>query len=180
MTEADLLQRARRGDCTAVRALYDLHAPRVYAVLRRMAGDDALAEDWAQEAWIQALRALPGFRGDARFGTWLHRIAVNRALQGRRSRARHAGREEPLDPEHPARPVSEDALLKLRLQRAMDRLPPRMREVLVLHDVEGWTHEEIGERLGVAPGTCKSQLFKARAKMRAMLRPAPELVGGTQ
>ncbi len=178
MTETELIERARRGDSDAVCALYRMHAPRVYTVVRRLAGDDALAEDWAQEVWMQALRALPGFRGESRFATWLHRIAVNRALHRRRGRARKADREVALDVDHPARPVSEDALLRLRLERAMSRLPARMREVLVLHDVEGFTHEQIGERLGVAPGTCKSQLFKARAKMREMLRPIRQTVEG--
>lgn len=177
MTEADLIDRARRGEADAVRALYQRYAPRVYAVVRRLAGDDALAEDWAQEAWVQAIGGLRGFRGEAAFGSWLHRIAVNRALQGRRSRARRADRETPLDDAHPARPVPEDALLKLRVERALDRLPARMRQVLVLHDVEGYTHQEIGARMGVAPGTCKSQLFKARAKMRELLRAVREPVG---
>lgn len=180
MTETDLIDRARRGEGDAVHALYNLYAPRVHAVIRRLAGDDALADDWAQETWVQAIRALPGFRGQSRFGTWIHRIAVNRALQGRRSRARNAGREEPLDPTYPARHLSDDALLKVRLERALDQLPVRMREVLVLHDVEGFTHEEIGVQLGIAPGTCKSQLFKARAKMREMLRPVAEPVGEIQ
>jgi RNA polymerase sigma-70 factor (ECF subfamily) len=172
MTEAELLERARRGDADAVQALYRAHAPRVYAVVRRLAGDDAEAEDWAQETWVQALRALPGFRGEARFGTWLHRIAVNQALQGRRRSSRRE-REVPLA-EHPARPRLHDALLERRLERALDTLPPRMREVLVLHDVEGYTHEEIGDLMGVSAGTCKSQLFKARSKLRELLRPLRE------
>lgn len=175
MTEAELLERARRGDSDAVQALYREHAPRVYAVVRRLAGDDAQAEDWAQEAWVRALRALPTFRGDARFGTWLHRIAVNQALQGQR-RSRRRRNEVPLSPDHPARPQLHDALLERQLERALDSLPPRMREVLVLHDVEGYTHEEIGDLMGVAAGTCKSQLFKARAKLRELLRPLREPV----
>lgn len=180
MTEAELIRRARRGEGDAIRTLYELHAPRVYAVVRRIAADDALAEDWAQEAWVRALRALPGFRGEASFGTWLHRIAVNQALQGRRSRARGAGREERLNAAHPARPASGDALLRARLERALNRLPTGMRRVLVLHDVEGMTHEEIGAEMGVAPGTSKSQLWKARARMRELLRPAiraEEMIG---
>ena len=90
MVEADYIKRARNGDGDAVRELYNRYAPRVYAVVRRLAGDDALAEDWAQEAWIRAIRALPSFRGDSRFSTWLHRIAVNSALHGRRWRERRA------------------------------------------------------------------------------------------
>ncbi|CAN5242444.1 sigma-70 family RNA polymerase sigma factor [soil metagenome] len=173
MTEAELLERARRGDADAVQALYREHAPRVYATVRRLAGEDAEAEDWAQETWVRALRALPTFRGDARFGTWLHRIAVNQALQGLRRSQRRLS-EVPLSAEHPARPRLHDALLERRLERALDTLPPRMREVLVLHDVEGYTHEEIGDLMGVSAGTCKSQLFKARSKLRELLRPLRE------
>ena len=174
MEDNELVQLARKGDGGAIRILYQRHARRVFAVVRRVAGDDTLAEDWAQEAWVRVIRALPTFRGESQFSTWVHRIAVNSALHGRRSRERKAGRETVMDDTHAARPAGGDALLKLKLQQAMDRLPEGMRKVLVLHDVEGYTHEEIGELLGVNPGTCKSQLFKARAKMRAMLSPAPE------
>jgi RNA polymerase sigma-70 factor (ECF subfamily) len=175
MDDSILIQKARQGDGGAVRELYQRHAGRVYAVVKRLAGhDDALAEDWAQEAWVRALRALPTFRGDARFTTWLHRIAVNSALHGRRSRMRKAGRETTMDDDRfSVRAVAETSVLKIKLERAMERLPEGMRKVLVLHDVEGYTHEEIGEMLGVNPGTCKSQLFKARARMRKLLSPQP-------
>jgi RNA polymerase sigma-70 factor, ECF subfamily len=165
---------AREGDAGAVRTLYERHSRRVYAVVRRLAGEDSLAEDWAQEAWVRAIRALPTFRGDSQFTTWLHRIAVNSALHGRRSRERKAGRETVMDDTHAVRHQTGDPLLRMKLEKAMERLPEGMRRVLVLHDVEGYTHEEIGEMLGVNPGTCKSQLFKARAKMRRMLSPQPE------
>jgi RNA polymerase sigma-70 factor (ECF subfamily) len=148
----------------------------VYAVVRRLAGDDALAEDWAQEAWVRVFRALGTFRGEARFATWLHRIAVNSALHGRRWRDRRASHETPLDESVPVRVTSGDALLRMKLERAMKTLPERMRQVLVLHDIEGFTHEEIAEFLGVTAGTSKSQLFKARARMRELLRPAVERV----
>ena len=180
MEDDELVRLARAGDGGAIRTLYQRHAQRVFAVVRRMAGDDALAEDWAQEAWVRVIRALPTFRGESQFSTWLHRIAVNSALHGRRSRERKAGRETGMDDTHAARPTGGDALLKLKLERAMERLPDGMRRVLVLHDVEGYTHEEIGEMLGVNPGTCKSQLFKARAKMRNLLSPAPEFAGEVQ
>ncbi len=173
MEDNELDRLARAGDGGAIRTLYQRHAQRVFAVVRRMAGDDALAEDWAQEAWVRVIRALPSFRGESQFSTWLHRIAVNSALHGRRSRERKAGRETVMDDSYAARPTGGDALLRLKLEQAMDRLPDGMRRVLVLHDVEGYTHEEIGEMLGVNPGTCKSQLFKARAKMRNLLSPAP-------
>jgi len=178
MTESELIQRARSGDEAAIRTLYDRHAPRVFAVVRRLAGDDALAEDWAQEAWVQAIRSLSSFRGDAKFSTWLHRIAVNAALQGRRSRERHTRHEEPMPDELPVRESGGRTILRLRLENALRRLPEGMRRVLILHDVEGYTHEEIAQVLGVNVGTSKSQLFKARARMRELLTEAPVAVHG--
>lgn len=171
MSEAQLIRRAGDGDARAVRALYERYAPRVYAVVRRIAGDDDLAQDYAQEAWIRAIRALPTFRGDSRFSTWLHRIAVNAALQAIRRSDTRAKREAPMPDAVPVDPRTGDALLQTRLEEALDRLPNGMRQVLILHDVEGYTHEEIGEVLGVASGTSKSQLFKARARMRSLLGP---------
>ena len=179
--ETELIERAKRGDRSAIRALYDRHAERVYAVVRRFAGDDALAEDWAQEAWIRAIRALPDFRGDARFSTWMHRVAVNTALQGQRRRKSRSGREQPMPASLPARGTKEpNVLLRMRLERALERLPDGMRRVLVLHDIEGYTHEEVGELLGVAAGTSKSQLHKARARMRELLRSQPEPWSGEE
>jgi len=170
MREAELIRRACEGDQAAIRALYDRHAPRVYAVVRRIAPDEATAQDYAQEAWIRAIRALPTFRGEARFSTWLHRIAVNAALRGARKEKRRNDRRRPMPKSVPREPRTGDPLLAERLEEALARLPDGMREVLVLHDVEGYTHAEIGELLGVATGTSKSQLFKARAKMREILR----------
>jgi RNA polymerase sigma-70 factor (ECF subfamily) len=173
MVEAEYIRRAQRGDGEAVRELYRRYAPRVYAVVRRLAGDDALAEDWAQEAWVRAIRALPRFRGDARFSTWIHRIAVNSALHGRRWRDRRVKNEVamPLTLPPPIRvqPQAEQTVLRMSLERALQTLPDGMRQVLVLHDVEGYTHEEIANLLGVTAGTSKSQLFKARARMRRAL-----------
>lgn len=166
---SELIRRSCEGDERAARGLYHRYAPRVYAVVRRIAGNDDLAKDYAQEAWIRAFRALPGFRGDARFSTWLHRIAVNAALQLERKQKAAREREAPLPEVIPVAPQVRDVLLQRRLEEALDQLPPRMRQVLVLHDVEGRTHQEIGEDLGIAAGTSKSQLFKARAKMRRML-----------
>jgi RNA polymerase sigma-70 factor (ECF subfamily) len=178
MTDLELIRRAQQGDAEAIRMLYQRHAGRVYAVIRRLAGEDALAEDWAQEAWVRVFRALPGFRGESRFTTWLHRIAVNSALHGRRWRERRARHEAAMPETLPGSGGGgEHTVLRLRLERAMEKLPERMRQVLVLHDVEGYTHEEIGAFLGVTPGTSKSQLFKARARMRDLLRPARETNG---
>jgi len=168
-SERQLIRLAADGDARAIRALYDRYAPRVYAVVRRIAADDDLAQDYAQEAWIRAIRALPTFRGDARFSTWLHRIAVNAALQSLRKADARAKREGPAPDDVPVAPGHADSLLQKRLENALDQLPEGMREVLILHDVEGYTHEEIGDVLGVTSGTSKSQLFKARAKMRALL-----------
>ncbi len=169
LSEAQLIRRAGDGDALAVRALYERYAPRVYAVVRRIAANDDLAQDYAQEAWIRAMRALPTFRGDARFSTWLHRIAVNAALQAVRRTGTRQKREAPMPETVAVDPKLRDTLLQKRLEAALDLLPEGMRQVLILHDVEGYTHDEIGEVLGVAAGTSKSQLFKARAKMRALL-----------
>jgi RNA polymerase sigma-70 factor, ECF subfamily len=178
MTEVQLIRQACEGNGSAVRSLYERYAPRVYAVVRRIAGDDDLAQDYAQEAWIRAIRALPTFRGDARFSTWLHRIAVNSALQALRKADSRNRREAPLPENIAVHPAEGDALLGDLLERAMDQLPEGMRQILILHDVEGYTHEEIGELLGVTSGTSKSQLFKARGKMRELLRPA--VAGGEE
>ncbi len=180
MTEAESIQRAQHGDAEAVRELYRRYAPRVFAVVRRLAGEDALAEDWAQDAWIRALRALPTFRGDARFSTWLHRIAVNSALHGRRWRERRTRNEIALPVALHQSERPDDSVLRITLERALDTLPYGMRQILVLHDVEGFTHEEIADMLGITTGTSKSQLFKARARMRRTLRPAREVPNGEQ
>ena len=173
MTEHELIRRAQQGEERAIEALYRRHSGRVYTVVRRITGDDARAEDVAQEAWLQVVRGLASFRSESLFSTWLHRIAVNCALY-RRRRDRHQEQESALPEGLVDERPRDEPLLRVRLQRAMDRLPEGMRRVLVLHDVEGYTHEEIAEMLGVAPGTCKSQLFKARAKMRSLLRPQIE------
>lgn len=179
MSDSELIERAQTGDAAAIRALYQRHSPRVYAVVRRLAGEDGLAEDWAQEAWVRIFRALPGFRGDSQFTTWVHRIAVNSALHGKRGRERRVSHETVLPEAFPiAASSTGNPLLKVRLERALERLPERMRRVLVLHDVEGYTHEDIAEMLGINAGTSKSQLFKARAHMRRLLEPAATTVKG--
>jgi RNA polymerase sigma-70 factor, ECF subfamily len=173
MSEAQLIERACEGDPLAARTLYERYAPRVFAVVRRIAGDDEAAADFAQEAWIRAFRALPSFRGDARFSTWIHRIAVNSALQALRKNEGRARREGEMPETVAVAPAARDVLLEERLEEALDRVPAGMRKVLILHDVEGYTHEEIGELLGINPGTSKSQLFKARARMREILAGTP-------
>lgn len=175
--ERECIERARNGDPAAMRELYERHAQRVFTVIRSLAGDDALAEDWAQEAWVRAFRALPGFRADAQFSTWLHRIAVNSALQGRRWRQRRTSGDVQLTEGLTSHVRADAAVLRIDLQRALDRLPAGMRQVIVLHSVHGFTHEEIGARLGISPGTSKSQLFRGRARLRELLQP-PAVAGG--
>lgn len=174
MTDTECIARARQGDGAAIRELYARHSARVYAVVRRLAGDDALAEDYAQEAWVRAIRALPSFRGDSAFSTWLHRIAVNSALHGQRWRTRRTNNEIPLPVAMDMGQPLDQPVLRIELERALRRLPAGMRQVLVLHDVEGYTHDEIAEAMGITAGTSKSQLFKARAKMREMLSSSRE------
>jgi RNA polymerase sigma-70 factor, ECF subfamily len=168
--DEELIERARRGDEEAAGELYARYAGRVYSIVRRIAGDDAQAEDLAHDAWLRALRALPRFRGESRFTTWLHRVAVNAALVGRRSSAARRRRIVPTDRLPDLAGPEPVPLLRMQLERAIDRLPEGMRRVLVLHDVEGYTHAEIAEMLGVTDGASKSQLFRARAKMREQLR----------
>lgn len=170
----DLVERAREGDRAAMERLYRNHAGRVYSVVRRLAGDDALAEDLAQEAWLRAFEKLELFRGDASFATWMYRLATNTALNHLRSDRRHRELESkaPAEGLHGTRSSVDDAVINQRvLQEAMDRLPDGYREVLVLHDVEGLTHREIADTLDVAEGTSKSQLHKARARMRELIAP---------
>lgn len=171
VTEVRLLNAARAGDARAMEALYREHSGRVYSVVRRIVGDDHLAEDVSQDAWIRAFEKLGSFRGDAAFGTWLHRLAVNAALTRLRRHARRPDVE--LAAERPTPPPEPDeVVLNQRvLGQALDRLPDGYRRVLVMHDVEGMTHEEIAERMGIATGTSKSQLHKARARMREYLAP---------
>jgi RNA polymerase sigma-70 factor (ECF subfamily) len=172
-TERDWIARAKAGDQRAMKALHDAHAARVHSLVRRIAGDDALAEDLTQESWIRAFASLDRFRGDARFSTWLHRIAVNTALNARRRMARREALESEAAPKQTPGSAADAILMRVRLDRALDDLPDGMRTVLVLHDGQGYRHQDIAKMLGVSVGTSKSQLFRARAKMRGLLRQAP-------
>ncbi|MEO8337999.1 MAG: sigma-70 family RNA polymerase sigma factor, partial [bacterium] len=155
----------------AMRALWTRHAPHIDVVVRRLVGHDPdLAADVAQEVWIQIFRALPSFRGDAQFGTWAHRIAVNRTLNALRRTKRMAAMEVDVDDETASvEPEAERALLAASIEEAANKLSPGARTVFLLHDVEGYTHEEIATELGITAGGSKSQLFKARAKLRVLL-----------
>src|SRR5688500_2705786 len=164
------IQRAIEGDEQALHALWRQHAPHIDAVVRRLAGDPDLAADIAQDVWIQIFRALPTYRGDSQFGTWAHRIAVNRTLNALRRTRRLARVEAEIDEEALlVEPDGERSLLLASIQEAAEKLAPGARTVFVLHDVEGYTHEEIARELGITPGGSKSQLFKARAKLRRLL-----------
>ena len=164
------IQRAIEGDERALRALWSQHAPHIDAVVRRLAGDPDLAEDICQEVWIQIFRALPTYRGESQFGTWAHRIAVNRTLNALRRTRRLTKietdiEEETVSVEH----GGERAMLRSVIDAATAKLSPGARTVFLMHDVEGFTHEEIATELGITAGGSKSQLFKARAKLRRLL-----------
>lgn len=171
MTEADLIKAACAGDRSAMSALYEQHAGRVYSVVRRLVGDDDLADDVSQDAWVRAFEKLHLFRGDAAFGTWMHRLAVNSALNRLRRKSRRTEIENAAETKTVTGGADDVVLNQRVLALAMDKLPDGYRKVLVLHDVEGLKHEEIAERLGIAAGTSKSQLHKARARMRQFLSP---------
>ena len=165
------VQRALGGDQAAMRALWARHAPHIDVVVRRLVGSDAdLAADVAQEVWIQIFRALPSFRGDAQFATWAHRIAVNRTLNALRRAKRMAAVEVDMEDDSASvEPQAERALLAASIEEAAAKLSPGARTVFLLHDVEGFTHEEIATQLGITAGGSKSQLFKARVKLRVFL-----------
>ena len=169
--EKAIIQRAIQGDEAAMRSLWSRHAPHIDAVVRRLVGNDLdLAADIAQEVWIQIFRALPQYRGDSQFGTWAHRIAVNRTLNALRKTRRLAKIETDVEEDSATvEPDSESAFVLASIESAAERLSPGARTVFMLHDVEGYTHEEIAERLGITAGGSKSQLFKARAKLRTLL-----------
>lgn len=171
-TDQLTIRRAIEGDERALRQLWSQYAPRIEAVVLRLAGDADLAADIAQEVWMQIFRALPTFRGDSQFGTWAHRIAVNRTLNALR-KVRRTSRVEVEITEDAALVEGEDdrAFVASTIERAAARLPEGARTVFVLHDVEGYTHEDIARELGITAGASKSQLFKARAKLRRLLAP---------
>ena len=156
------------GDEFAFRELYRRHTPRLYQfVLRVMGGDELEAEDVVQEAWIRATRNLAAFRWESRFATWLTGIGLNLCRNRLRSTGRWTDFEEGSSTSGSAHPGEE----RIDLERAIALLPPGHRTVLILHDIEGFKHAEIAERLGVSEGTSKSQLFSARRSMRRLLDP---------
>jgi RNA polymerase sigma-70 factor (ECF subfamily) len=169
--EHHLVRRVLEGDPTAERSLYDAHVDRVYRLTYRMSGDDDLAQEFTQETFIRAFDRLKQFRGDAALSTWLHSIAVSVVYNGMRKVKRLHKRQVDLKEtsEMARNPVEAEPDLKERLAAAIDDLPLGYRTVFVMHDVEGYKHEEIAAALGVSSGTSKAQLSRARAKLRKAL-----------
>jgi RNA polymerase sigma-70 factor (ECF subfamily) len=178
-TEAQLIARAQRGEEEAYAALFEAHKRRVYSLCLRMTGNTAEAEDLTQEAFLQLFRKISTFRGESAFSTWLHRLAVNVVLMHLRKKGLQqisldevdTSQDEPVKRDY----GSDDRRLmgsveRIGLQNAIADLPPGYRTVFVLHDVEGYEHNEIAEIMKCSVGNSKSQLHKARMKLRERLR----------
>ena len=165
---------SRDGDEAAFRELYRRHTPRLYPLVLRMVGGAEMdAEDVVQEAWMRAVAGMKRFRGDSSFGTWLCAIGLNAARDHLRRKGRWGATEDVTEVEIPVPPAPNGQ--RMDLERAIAQLPPGCRTVLVLHDVEGFTHEEIARQLGIAVGTSKSQLFAARRAARTLLAGPKEM-----
>jgi len=173
--ELALVERCRAGDLAAFETIYRTHAGRLYSVACRVLGNPTDAEDLLQEIFLAAHRKLETFRGESALGTWLYRLAMNLCLDHLRSRATRSGQvTDPLDDEYGlddsgSRRLAERTVARMDLERAMAQLPEGCRTAFVLHDVEGLEHREIADILGIAEGTSKSQVHKARMRLRAML-----------
>lgn len=170
--ELELIARARGGDRAAFGALVRAHQDEVYTLARRLVGDPHLAADVAQEAFIRAWRALPNFRGDAKFSTWIYRITVNTSWTHKKRAGRHRASAiedhydlaAPVDATHPE--VAGELLeLRGKLRTALDRLPAAQREVVVLKDIYGWSHTEIADSMGISVTAAKVRLHRARARL---------------
>ena len=179
LSEAEAIERAKHGDAEAFEVLYDLHKRRVYSLCLRMTANAAEAEDLTQEAFMQLFRKIATFRGESAFSTWLHRMAVNVVLmQLRKKGLPVVPLEDDIETEEetPKKDFGaqdlrlEGSIDRLRLQNAIGKLPPGYRTIFVLHDVEGYEHNEIAELVGCSIGNSKSQLHKARMKLRELLR----------
>ena len=157
----------------AFETLYRSHAARIYALASRMAGSADEGEDLLQEIFLQAFRKLGSFNGDSAIGTWLYRLALNHCLDFVRSKQAKMGKvTDTLDADTSIEPSArrETPIARIDLERAIAQLPAGCREAFVLHDIEGFDHREVGDMLGIAEGTSKSQVFKARMKLRAILQ----------
>jgi RNA polymerase sigma-70 factor (ECF subfamily) len=165
------------GDAAAERELYETYVDRIYRLAFRLAGEDELARDFTQATFIRAFEKIGSFRGDSSLSTWLHSIGVSVALNGLRKTKRHRSREAPMEEGLTIGSSRKEAEpdLKERMARAIDSLADKYRAVFVMHDVEGYTHEEISGTLNIPVGTSKSHLFQARSKLRVALADfAPE------
>lgn len=171
MHDQELIGRVLAGDPGAERALYEAHVDRVFRLVYRMAGDLDRARDYTQETFIRAFRKLEDFRGESALSTWIGSIAISITLNGLRKVRRAMEREVELDHSLAAGRTTPEAEpdLKERLAQAIEELPEGYRAVFLMHDVEGYTHQEIGTMLGVHSGTSKAQLFRARARLRVAL-----------
>jgi RNA polymerase sigma-70 factor (ECF subfamily) len=181
MSEAEAIRLAQQGDAGAFERIYRLHSRRVYALCLRMVGNTAEAEDLTQEAFLQLFRKIGTFRGESAFSTWLHRLAVNVVLMKLRKKTlAETPLEDTNDPaEESGGPRKEiggpDLLLtgsidRVNLERAIDQLPPGYKQVFVLHDIEGFEHNEIAGLMNCSIGNSKSQLHKARMRLRELLQ----------
>ena len=181
MTEAEAIRLAQQGDAGAFERIYRLHSRRVYALCLRMVGNAAEAEDLAQDAFLQLFRKIGTFRGESAFSTWLHRLAVNVVLMKLRKKTLpETSLEESTDPDDeasgPKREIGGPDLLlsgsidRVHLERAIEQLPPGYRQVFVLHDVQGFEHNEIAGLMQCSIGNSKSQLHKARMRLRELLQ----------
>ena len=180
VSDRDLVSRCQAGDTAAFETLYQRYAARLYALVYRMARSRADADDLLQEIFLLAFRRLGTFRGESSIGTWLYRLAMNRCLDHIRSRAaKNDAVTGSLDegalaaaPRYAPGAVSPT---RLDLERAIGRLPEGCRAAFLLHDVEGFDHREVGAMLGIAEGTSKSQVHKARLRIRAFLTGSPSV-----
>ncbi len=183
ISEWQLIQASAAGDERAFEQLYQHYSRRVYSLCLRLLGNPADAEDVTQEVFLQVHRKLKTFRGDAAFTTWLYRLTVNAALMHlRKSIVRHEQAEEDEQikvlTDQVARERPSRLLDRIALERAIGALPPGYRTVFILHDIEGYEHEEIARMLGISVGTTKSQLHKARMRLRQLLTTPPALPEG--
>jgi RNA polymerase sigma-70 factor, ECF subfamily len=168
---AQVIERARSGNVDAFEMVYRAHATAIYALCLRMSGDRAGARDLVQDVFVRAWERLPSFRGQSSLATWLHRLAVNVVLEKWRSAKRDALRmiDDPDGVAFDAPMVQTDLDSAMEIEGAMARLPAGARAVFVLHEIEGYSHEEIAVMTGIAPGTARTQLFRARRALAKML-----------
>ena len=171
VSETQLVARVINGDPAAQREMYESHVDRVYRLAYRLAGEDELARDFTQLTFIRAFERIGDFRGESSLSTWLHTIGVSIALNGLRKVKTARNREAPIEAASSVGTYDRQAEpdLKVRLQEAIDSLSEKYRTVFLMHDVEGFTHEEIGAALGIPVGTSKTRLFQGRAKLREAL-----------